>query len=79
MLKLSFCDCCDEDIFAKSRVINVGVERDSAWTTAQKAILTAANKIDKRVIFKNFRPLEYCVKEINNTQVGNAKDLDTVM
>ena len=73
MLKLSFCDCCDEDIFAKSRVINVGVERDSAWTTAQKAILTAANKID------NFRPLEYCVKEINNTQVGNAKDLDTVM
>lgn len=79
MLKLSLCDCCDGDIFAKTRVINVEAEGDAAWMTAKKAILAAANKTDKPAIFKNFRPLEYFVSEINNTHVGNAKDLDTVI
>ena len=38
-----------------------------------------ANNTNKKVIFKNCAPFTNCISEINNTQVGNARDLDIVM
>ena len=34
---------------------------------------------NKHIIFKNCVPFTDCIRTINNTQVGNAKDLDVVM
>ena len=31
------------------------------------------------VVFKNCAPFVNCISEINNTQIGNAKDIDIVM
>ena len=39
----------------------------------------AANNTNKKVIFKNCAPFTYCISEINNMQIDNAKDIDTVM
>lgn len=33
---------------------------------------------DKKVVFKVFAPFTYCITEINNTQIGNAKDIVVV-
>ena len=33
----------------------------------------------KKVIFKNCAPFTTCISEINNTQIGNAKDIDVAM
>ena len=38
-----------------------------------------ADERDKSVAFKNCAPFTNCIGEINNTQVGNAKDIDIVM
>ena len=38
-----------------------------------------ANNTNKKVVFKNCTPFTDCISEINNTQVDNAKDIDTVM
>ena len=37
------------------------------------------DKRDKRVAFKNCAPFTNCISEINNTQIDNCKDIDTVM
>ena len=37
------------------------------------------DEIDKKVIFKNCAPFTHCIKEINNIQIDNAKDLDVVI
>ena len=39
----------------------------------------AADKTNKKVIFKNCAPFTNCRSEINNTQVDNAQDIDIVM
>ena len=39
----------------------------------------ATNNTNKKVIFKNYAPFTNCISEINNTQIGNAKDIDIVM
>ena len=33
---------------------------------------------DKEVVFKAFASFTYCITEINNTQIGNAKDIVVV-
>ena len=38
-----------------------------------------ANSTNKKVKSKNCAPFTVCISEINNTQVGNAKDIDIVM
>ena len=38
-----------------------------------------ADKINKEVIFKNCTPFTGYIREINNSQVDNAKDFDVVM
>ena len=37
------------------------------------------NNTNKKVIFKNYAPFTDCMREINNTQVDNAKYIDIVM
>ena len=69
MLKSSLCDYSDAYIIVK-RTITVN-------NTAAEDV--AANNINKNVIFKNCSPFTNCIREINNTQVDNAKDIDIVM
>ena len=40
---------------------------------------TDANNTNKKVIFKNYAPFTNCISKVNNTLVGNAKDIDIVM
>ena len=69
MLKSSLCDYSDAYILVKGTI--------SVNNTA--AAGAAANNDDKKVIFKNCAPFTNCISEINNTQIGNAKDIDIVM
>ena len=69
MLKSSLCDYSDTYILFKGTI-------SFNSTAAQGA---AANNTNKKVIFKNCAPFTYCISEINNTQIDNAKDIDTVM
>ena len=69
MLKSSFCDYRDAYIPVKGTI--------SINNTA--AAGATANNTNKKVIFKNCAPFTNCINEINNTQIGNAKDIDIVM
>ena len=70
MLKSSLCDYSDAYILVKGTTISVN-------NTASAG--AAANNINKKVIFKNYAPFTNCISEINNTHIGNAKDIDIVM
>ena len=65
MVKSSLCDYSDAYILVKGAI------------TVNNT--TASNNTNKKVIFKNCAPFTICISEINNTQVGNAKDIDIVM
>ena len=67
MLKSSSCDYSDTYILVKG----AGAGDDAAARQADER--------DKGVVFKNCAPFTTCISEINNTQVDNAKDIDTVM
>ena len=69
MLKSSLCDYSDAYILVKGTI--------SVINTAAQGV--AANKTNKKVIFKNGAPFTNCINEINNTQIDNAKDIDIVM
>ena len=69
MLKSSLCNYSDAYILVKG---TISVNN----TAAQGA---APNNINKKVIFKNCAPFTNCISEINNMQIGNAKDIDIVM
>ena len=69
MLKSSLCDYSDAYILAKGTI--------TVNNTA--AAGAAVNNDDKKVIFKNCAPFTNCISEINNTQIGNAKDIDIVI
>ena len=69
MLKSSLCDYSDAYIIVKGTITVNNTAADGA----------AANNINKKVIFKNCAPFINCISEINNTQVGNAKDIDIVI
>ena len=57
MLKSSVCDYSDAYILLKGNItVNSGAASD-----------TAANKINKTVIFKDFAPFTECISEKNNT------------
>ena len=71
MLKFSFCDYSDAYILVKGTITIAGAGDDAAARQADER--------DKGVIFKNFAPFTNFISEINNTQVDNAKDIDTVM
>ena len=69
MLKSSLCDYSDAYILVKGTI--------SANNTP--AAGAAVNNNDRKVIFKNCAPFTNCISEINNTQIGNAKDIGIVM
>ena len=69
MLKSSLCDYSDAYILAKGTI--------TVNNTA--AAGATVNNDDKKVIFKNCAPFTNCISEINNTQIGNAKDIDIVI
>ena len=71
MLKSSLCDYSDAYILVKGTITIAGAGDDTESRQADKR--------DKGVIFKNCAPFTNCISEINNTQVGNAKDIDIVM
>ena len=69
MLKSSLCDYSDAYILVKRTVtVNNTAAADSD-----------ANNTNKKVTFKNYASYTNCIREINNTQVENAKDIDIVM
>ena len=69
MLKFSLCDSGHAFILVKGTIT---VDDTSAGGAA-------ANNTYEKVIFKNCAPFTYCISEINNTQIHNAKDIDIVM
>ena len=69
MLKSSLCDYSDAYIRVKRTI--------SANNIA--VVGADANNTNRKVIFKNCAPFTNCISEINNTQIGNAKDIDIVM
>ena len=69
MLKSILCDYTDAYILIKG-IITVN-------NTAAED--TDANNTNKKLIFINCAPFTNCISEINNTQAGNAKDLDIAM
>ena len=71
MLKSSLCDYSDAYIFVKGTITINGIGAD--------AVARRADERDKGVAFKNCEPFTNCIIEINNTQVGNAKDIDILM
>ena len=71
MLKLSLCDYSDAYILVKGIITINGAGVDAAARQADER--------DRGVAFKNCAPFTNCISEINNTQVGNAKDINIVM
>ena len=43
------------------------------------ALVAGGGNNNIQVVFKNYTPFTECMREINNTQIDNAKDIDAVM
>ena len=71
MLRSSLCDYSDAYILVKGRITITGAGADAAARQDDER--------DQSVAFKNCAPFTYCISEINNTQIDNAKDIDIVM
>ena len=69
MLNSILCDYSDAYILVKETI----TVNNTAAADADP------NNTSKKVIFKNYAPFTNCINEINNAQVDNAKDIDTVM
>ena len=69
MLKSSLCDYGDAYILVKGIITVVDTSAAGA----------ATNNTNKKVIFKTCVPFTNCISKINNTQVDNVQDIDTVM
>ena len=71
MVKFSLCDYSDAYILVEGKITITGAGDDAAARQADER--------DKGIAFKNCDPFTYCISEINNIQVDNAKDIDIVM
>ena len=69
MLRSNLCDYSDAYILVKG-IITVSNTPDAA---------AAANNTNKKALFKNCAPFTNYITEINNTQVDDQQDIDTVM
>ena len=69
--KSSLCDYSDAYILVKGKIAIAGAGNDAAARQADER--------NKGVVFKNCAPFINCISGINNTQIGNAKDIDIVM
>ena len=72
LLKSSLCDYSDSYRLVK---VNISANNTAAEGNTEGA---NANNINEKVIFKNSTPFTNCISEINNAQVDNATDIDTV-
>ena len=72
LLKSSLCDYSDSYILVK---VNISANNTAAEGNTEGA---NANDINEKVIFKNSAPFTNYISEINNAQVDNATDIDTV-
>ena len=71
MLKPDLCNYAYAYIFFKGTITITGARDDAA-----------ARQLDERnkgVVFKNCAPFTKCRSRINNTDIGNAQDIDIVM
>ena len=66
ILNLSLYDYGDANILASGTT-----------TVAEVAVGRGNNSVE--VVFKNCTPCTHCISKINNTQKGNAKNIDIVM
>ena len=71
MLRSNLCDYADAYILVNGRITITGAGADAAARQADER--------DKGVTFKNCAPFVKCINRINNTEIDNAKDIDTVM
>ena len=65
MLRSDLCDYSDAYIVVKRRIIVEGTN--------------AVKRINKNLILKNISPFRSFILKINNTFIGNAKDLDIII
>ena len=72
LLKSSLCDYSDSYILVK---VNISANNTAAEGNTEGA---NANNINEKIIFKNSAPFTNYISEINNAQVDNATDIDTV-
>ena len=71
MLKSSLCDYSDVYILVKGKITTTGRGADAAARQADER--------DKGIVLKNCAPFTNYIREINNTHIDNAKDIDIVM
>ena len=69
MLKLGLCDYSDAYILVKGTISVAPAPPPEA----------NPNNNNKEVVFNICAPFTDCIREINNTQVDNAKDIDVVI
>ena len=69
MLKSSLCDYSNAYILVKGRITITGTGADAAARQADER--------NKGAIFKNCALFVNCKSEINNTEIDNAKDIDS--
>ena len=71
MLKASLSDYSDAYILLKGTITVTGEGADAA--------IKQVDERNKGIIFKTCSPFIYCKSEINNTEIGNAKNIDKAM
>ena len=71
MLISNLCDYADSYILVKETITITGEGDDAGEIQADER--------DKGVKFKNCAPFTKCISRINNTDIDNAYDIDTVM
>ena len=84
MLRSSLCDYADSYILVKGTITITGnavaePNLDTPRTAAQLLAARQADERDKGVTFRNFAPFTKCISRINNTDIDNVQDIDTVM
>ena len=71
MLKSSLCDYSDAYILVKGKITITGAGADAAARQTDER--------NKGVAFKNCAPFTTCKSNINNVEIDNCQDIDTVM
>ena len=69
MLRSNLCDYADSYILVKGTMT----------ITGDDAAARQGDERDKEVTIKNCAPFSKCISTINNTDIGNAHDIDIVM
>ena len=70
MLRSNLCDYADAYILVKGTITIAGA--------GNYDVARQADERDKGITFKNYAPFTKCINRINNTQIDNAKNIDTV-